>query len=51
MKRYYISVDLDIAGIEAENEEEALKEANRQIKDGAYSLNIADVDELNLKGG
>lgn len=43
-KTYYISVDLDVAGIEAKNEEEALKEANEYIKSGAYSLNIVDVD-------
>jgi len=47
MKRYFISVDLDISGIEAKSEEEALKEAKQYIKDGSYSLNIIDVDEIN----
>lgn len=45
MKTYYISIDLDSAGIEAKSEEEALKEANRQIKEGSYSLNIVDSDD------
>ena len=45
MKIYYISVDLDEGGIEAENEEEALKKANELLKEKCYSLNIVDVDE------
>lgn len=42
--KYYISIDLDVAGIEAESEEEALEKANELIKEGSYSLNIVDRD-------
>jgi len=45
MTTYYISVDLDQAGIEAKSEEEALKKAEKLIKEGCYSLNIVDKDE------
>jgi hypothetical protein len=44
MKTYYIGIDLDIAGIEAKSEEEALKKANGFIKDGCYSLKVVDID-------
>lgn len=44
MKTYYLSVDLDGAGIEAKDEEEAYRIANEEIKDGLYSLNIVDSD-------
>lgn len=44
--KYYFSVDLDVAGIEADSEEEALSIANQQIKDGSYTLNIVDKDEV-----
>jgi hypothetical protein len=46
MKRYFISIDLNQAGIEAESQEEALKEANRLIRDGDYTLNICDEEEI-----
>ena len=46
MKRYFISIDLDSCGVEAENEDEALLIANQQIKDGSYSLNICDSEEI-----
>lgn len=46
MKRFFISVDLDVAGVEADNEEEALKIAKQYIKDGSYSLSIADSEEI-----
>jgi hypothetical protein len=46
MKKYYISVDLDVSGIEAHNEGEALKIANEYINEGRYTLDIADVDEI-----
>ena len=45
MKTYYISIDLDVAGIEANSEEEALEIANKLIKNKEYSLNIVEVDE------
>lgn len=45
MKKYYISIDLNVAGIEAKSEEEALRQANDLIKEGDYTLNIVDVDE------
>ena len=45
-KRYYISIDLNQAGIEARNEEEAIKEARKLIKSGCYSLNIVDEEEV-----
>jgi hypothetical protein len=44
--KYYFSVDLDVAGIEADNESEALEIANQQIKDGSYTLNVVDKDEV-----
>jgi hypothetical protein len=46
LKRYYISIDLNEAGIEAESEDQALTEANRQIKEGSYTLNIVDEEEI-----
>lgn len=45
MKTYYISVDLDVSGIEAHNEGEALKIANEYINEGRYTLSIADINE------
>jgi len=46
MKRYYVSIDLDVAGIEAESEEEALQKAEEYIRDGGYSLQIVDRDNI-----
>ena len=46
MKRYFISIDLEQAGIEAESREEALKEANKLIKEGCYSVEICDEEEI-----
>jgi len=45
MNKYYISIDLDCAEIEAETEEEALKKANQLIQGGCYSLYICDREE------
>ena len=46
MKRYFISIDLNQAGIEAEDRAEAISEAIKQIKEGAYSVQIVDEEEI-----
>ena len=46
MKTYYISIDLDVAGIEAKNEEEAYTKAHKLIKDRGYALEIVDTDDI-----
>lgn len=44
MEKYYVSVDLDVSGIEANSEEDALEKAKEYIEEGEYSLNIVDTD-------
>lgn len=46
MRRYFISVDLEQAGIEAENENEALDVARRLINEGGYTVEICDSEEI-----
>ena len=46
MKKYFISIDLDQLGIEAENEKEAYRKVYDLIQEGFYSLNIVDVEEV-----
>jgi hypothetical protein len=46
MKRYFISIDLNEAGIEAKSEEEAYEKANELIKERDYTLNICDEEEI-----
>ena len=45
-KRYFISIDLNIAGIEAKSEEEACRLANQYIRGGDYSLNVVDSEDI-----
>lgn len=45
MKTYYFSVDFDQAGFNAESEEEALKMANKSIKENCYSIQLVDSEE------
>lgn len=45
MKKYFISIDLDVSSIEANSRDEALEIAKQYIKDGAYSLEICDEED------
>jgi ferritin-like protein len=43
---YYINIDLDVGGIEAESAEQALELAKEEISQKNYNLYVADQEEV-----